>query len=91
MSYFKTSLDASLLDLLGNKYWVRALSTSPLVQSMAYLVPQLKDIGYKIDQADMQLEKSGSYSRGVYLVEKIIQIEKVEAIFYIMQRMRKML
>lgn len=70
VSYFKSSLDASLLDLLWNKYWARALSTSPLVQSKDYVVQQLQDIGHKIEQADVQLEKSGSHSRGVYYLEK---------------------
>lgn len=70
VSYFKSSLDAALLDLLWNKYWARALSTSPLVQSKDYVVQQINDIGRKIDQADMQLEKSASSSRSGYYLDK---------------------
>ncbi len=31
VSYFKSSLDSQLLDLLWNKYWVNTLSSSPLL------------------------------------------------------------
>ena len=31
VSYFKSSLDTQLLDLLWNKYWVNTLSSSPLL------------------------------------------------------------
>ena len=31
VSYFKSSLDAKLLDLLWHKYWINTLSSSPLV------------------------------------------------------------
>ena len=31
VSYFKSSLDSRLLDLLWNKYWVSTLSSSPLL------------------------------------------------------------
>lgn len=76
VSYFKSSLDASLLDLLWNKYWARALSTSALVQSKDYVVQQLNDIGRKIDQADMQLEKSASPPRSGYYLEKKTTVGK---------------
>lgn len=66
VSYFKSSLDASLLDLLWNKYWARALSTSPLVQSKDYVVQQLNDLGRKIDQAEVQLDKTNPLGRGGY-------------------------
>lgn len=70
VKYFKSTLDASLLDLLWNKYWARALSTSPLIQSKDYVIGQLNDLGKKIDQADLQLEKSSSHSLGAYYVDK---------------------
>ena len=68
VSYFKSSLDASLLDLLWNKYWARALSTSPLVQSKEYVVQQLNDLGLKLSQADMQFDKSNPHGRGGYFI-----------------------
>ncbi|CDF32375.1 unnamed protein product [Chondrus crispus] len=68
VSYFKSSLDSTLLDLLWNKYWARSLSTSPLVQSKDYVVQQLNDLGRKINQADRQLEKANPHSRGGYYI-----------------------
>lgn len=68
VSYFKSSLDASLLDLLWNKYWARALSTSPLVQSKEYVVQQLNDLGRKIDQADIQLDKNNPPGRAGFFM-----------------------
>ncbi len=61
MSYFKSSLDASLLDLLWNKYWARALSSSPLLEGEKFVVEQLADLGKKIAQAEPELGK-GSHS-----------------------------
>lgn len=68
VSYFKSNLDATLLDLLWNKYWARALSTSPLVQSKDYVVQQLNDLGRKIDQADIQLDKATPHGRAGYFL-----------------------
>lgn len=72
VSYFKNFLDNDLLDLLWNKYWARALSTSALIQSHDYVVQQLNDIGKKIDLADLQFEKSASAAggRGGYYLER---------------------
>ncbi|KAI0564586.1 JAB1/MPN/MOV34 metalloenzyme [Gracilaria domingensis] len=71
VSYFKSTLDATLLDLLWNKYWARALSTSPLVQSKDYVLQQLTDISNKVKQAEKQLEKGNPHGRsGYYLSEK---------------------
>lgn len=63
VSYFKSTLDAKLLDLLWNKYWARALSTSPLIQSKEYVVQQIKDIGGKISQASSQINKNPIHRR----------------------------
>lgn len=67
VSYFKSSLDASLLDLLWNKYWARALSTSPLVQSKDYVVQQLNDLGRKINQAESHVDKANPSGRAGFL------------------------
>ena len=69
VSYFKSTLDASLLDLLWNKYWARALSTSPLIQSKEYVVQQLTDLGNKVHQADQQLGKGAGSSRSFFSLE----------------------
>ncbi len=68
VSYFKSTLDASLLDLLWNKYWARALSTSPLIQSKEYVVQQLSDLGSKVSKASLQLNKNPGHRRG-YLIQ----------------------
>lgn len=41
VSYFKSSLDAKLLDLLWHKYWINTLSSSPLVAVCFFLFPIL--------------------------------------------------
>ncbi len=45
ITYFKSSLDSHLLDLLWNKYWVNTLSSSPLLATRELLAGQLQDIG----------------------------------------------
>lgn len=41
---FKTSLDAKLIDLLWNKYWVNTLAASPLLSNKAFVAGQLDDV-----------------------------------------------
>jgi hypothetical protein len=45
VDYFKSSLDAVLLDTLWNKYWVNTLAASPLLATRALGTGQLTDIG----------------------------------------------
>ncbi len=45
ISFFKSSLDSHLLDLLWNKYWVAALSSNPLINTRDLVTGQLADIG----------------------------------------------
>ena len=45
VSFFKSSLDSHLLDLLWNKYWVNALSSNPLFNTRDLVAGQLADIG----------------------------------------------
>jgi COP9 signalosome complex subunit 5 len=45
ITYFKSSLDSHLLDLLWNKYWVNTLSSSPLLGNMDYVAGQIFDLG----------------------------------------------
>ena len=42
VSYFKSSLDAALLDNLWNKYWVNTLSSSTLLTNVEYNTGQLQ-------------------------------------------------
>jgi len=45
ITYFKSSLDSHLLDLLWNKYWVNTLSSSPLLGNRDYVAGQVADLG----------------------------------------------
>ncbi|KZV47651.1 hypothetical protein F511_14437 [Dorcoceras hygrometricum] len=44
ITYFKSSLDSHLLDLLWNKYWVNTLSSSPLLGNGDYVAGQISDL-----------------------------------------------
>jgi len=59
VSYFKSSLDNSLLDLLWNKYWVSTLSSSPLLANRDYFTGAIGDLAEKLEQAETQLAHSG--------------------------------
>lgn len=63
ITYFKSSLDSHLLDLLWNKYWVNTLSSSPILASRDYVAGQIFDLADKLEQAENQMASSryGSY------------------------------
>ncbi|MFS7956923.1 putative COP9 signalosome complex subunit 5 protein [Helianthus anomalus] len=58
VTYFKSSLDCHLLDLLWNKYWVNTLLSSPLLGNGDYVVGQISDLAKKLEQAEGQLSHS---------------------------------
>jgi len=58
VTYFKSSLDCHLLDLLWNKYWVNTLSSSPLLGNGDYVAGQISDLAEKLEQAEGQLSHS---------------------------------
>ncbi|KAK2997120.1 hypothetical protein RJ639_026422 [Escallonia herrerae] len=58
ITYFKSSLDCHLLDLLWNKYWVNTLSSSPLLGNGDYVAGQISDLAEKLEQAESQLAHS---------------------------------
>ncbi|RWR75296.1 COP9 signalosome complex subunit 5b-like protein [Cinnamomum micranthum f. kanehirae] len=58
VTYFKSSLDCHLLDLLWNKYWVNTLSSSPLLANRDYVAGQISDLAEKLEQAENQLSHS---------------------------------
>ena len=51
VTYFKSSLDSHLLDLLWNKYWVNTLSSSPLLGAREYVAGQISDLGESTKEA----------------------------------------
>eukprot|EP01104_Vermistella_antarctica_P009309 TRINITY_DN237_c0_g2_i1.p1 TRINITY_DN237_c0_g2~~TRINITY_DN237_c0_g2_i1.p1 ORF type:complete len:345 (+),score=84.70 TRINITY_DN237_c0_g2_i1:179-1213(+) len=55
ISYFKSTLDAQLLDLLWNKYWVNTLSSSPIFANRSYTAGQIRDLAQKLEQAESQI------------------------------------
>ncbi|KAK6218036.1 Para-hydroxybenzoate--polyprenyltransferase, mitochondrial precursor (PHB:polyprenyltransferase) [Pestalotiopsis sp. IQ-011] len=57
VSHFKSTLDASLLDLLWNKYWVQTLSQSTLFTNRDYGNKQMLDLGSKIREATTVLAR----------------------------------
>ncbi|OWM75600.1 hypothetical protein CDL15_Pgr021765 [Punica granatum] len=58
ITYFKSSLDCHLLDLLWNKYWVNTLSSSSLLGNGDYVAGQISDLAEKLEQAENQLAHS---------------------------------
>jgi len=52
VTYFKSSLDSKLLDLLWHKYWINTLSSSPLVANRDYNTGQIRDMSEKFLQVD---------------------------------------
>lgn len=58
VSYFKSSLDRTLLGLLWNKYWVNTLSASPLLANAGYTTGQIVDLANKLEEAERALGHS---------------------------------
>lgn len=69
VSYFKSSLDSHLLDLLWNKYWVNSLSSNALLANRDYTGGQISDLAEKLEQADSFLAQSGRVG-GYFIGEK---------------------
>eukprot|EP01103_Thecamoeba_quadrilineata_P006839 TRINITY_DN16575_c0_g1_i1.p1 TRINITY_DN16575_c0_g1~~TRINITY_DN16575_c0_g1_i1.p1 ORF type:complete len:327 (+),score=41.64 TRINITY_DN16575_c0_g1_i1:1-981(+) len=69
VSYFKSSLDSNLLDLLWNKYWVNTLSSSPILSNRDFIAGQISDLAQKLEQAESQLSHSGRMG-GFFLPER---------------------
>jgi len=68
VSYFKSTLDAQLLDLLWNKYWVNTLSSSPILANKDYTAGVIGDLSDKLENAESQLAHSGRM--GGYFTER---------------------
>lgn len=57
ITYFKSSLDSKLLDLLWNKYWTSTLSQSPLLTNYDYTTRQIQENALKTEAATQSLSK----------------------------------
>jgi len=69
VSYFKSTLDSQMLDLLWNKYWVNTLSSNALLTNRDYTAGQISDLAEKLEQAETQLSHSGRMG-GFFMPEK---------------------
>ena len=79
ISHYKSSLDAHLLELLWNKYWVSTLSQSPLFTNREYSTKQMLDLSQKIRIAEkgVQANSRGGPQVGLRTSNKDNQLEKV--------------
>lgn len=65
VSYFKSSTDTNLLNLLWNKYWINTLSSSPIISNRNYISGQIFDLGEKMERAEAEFGHSRSTSGGL--------------------------
>jgi COP9 signalosome complex subunit 5 len=59
VEHFKSTLDARLLQLLWNKYWVQTLSQSHLVTNREYGQKQMRDLGHKVRELATGVQRAG--------------------------------
>ncbi|WZZ72397.1 hypothetical protein YC2023_083767 [Brassica napus] len=80
ITYFKSSLDSHLLELLWNKYWVNTLSSSPLLGNGDYIAGQISDLAGKLDQAESQLVQSwfGGKKASLHKKKKVWRSGKIK-------------
>ncbi|KAI1805867.1 Mov34-domain-containing protein [Daldinia bambusicola] len=64
VSHFKSTLDASLLELLWSKYWVQTLSQNPLLTNRDYGDKQMLDLGSKIRDVTLSYQRHSSRGGG---------------------------
>ncbi|GAX77055.1 hypothetical protein CEUSTIGMA_g4501.t1 [Chlamydomonas eustigma] len=63
ISFFKSSLDSHMLDLLWNKYWVNTLSASPLISNREFAAGCISDIADKLEQAESSMGSGSKMGR----------------------------
>jgi COP9 signalosome complex subunit 5 len=56
ISYFKSSLDSKLLDLLWNKYWTTTLSQNSLMANQQYSTALMKDLLTKVSKVNEKMD-----------------------------------
>jgi COP9 signalosome complex subunit 5 len=62
ISHFKSSVDTKLLSALWNKYWIGTLSSSPLLTNRDFGTRQIKDLAFKITDANVSQAGNKSHS-----------------------------
>nr|CAD1825933.1 unnamed protein product [Ananas comosus var. bracteatus] len=56
ITYFMSSLDSHLLNLLRNKYWVNSFSSSSLLANWDYAAELVFDLAEKLEEAEDQMD-----------------------------------
>ena len=69
VSYFKSSADSVLLDLLWEKYWVNTLSSSSLLVNRVYSAGQMADFARKLEEVDAKLSARSSRGAGYFQIK----------------------
>lgn len=64
VSFFKSSLDAAMLELLWNRYWVNTLSSCPLVSNREFVGGQVADLASKLEAVDAAAAQHGGGGLG---------------------------
>jgi len=59
VEHFRSTMDARLLELLWNKYWVQTLSQTPLFTNRDYANKQMLDLGNKVCEISANVHRSG--------------------------------
>jgi len=57
VSYYKSSLDSKVIDILWNKYWISTLSKNSITQSHDYYCDRICDLSKKIPASVSKLSK----------------------------------
>jgi len=84
VSFYKSSLDAKLIDLLWNKYWINTLSNNNF-QNQGYGCDKIKDLSKKITNI---LIKGSKYDK-VLTLDNLIGKGKSEYKDFIKYSMEK--
>jgi COP9 signalosome complex subunit 5 len=78
IEHFKSTLDAHLLELLWNKYWVGTLSQNPLLTNRDYSNKQILDLAGKVKEASDAVVRSARGGQGYGLSGKGAMEQTVE-------------
>jgi len=70
MSFFKSPLDAQMLNLLWDKYWINTLASSPLVANRVYTNGVIRDIAKKVEAANSGTAHTQRMSIGVFSLDR---------------------
>ena len=57
VSYYKSSLDSDIIDVLWNKYWINTLSKSAITQNSTYYCDSLCDLSKKLSTTITNISK----------------------------------